>query len=372
MPRPGGEADKLGNRYESLWVVDAALDLIDGEFGEFVIEAVGDEAAGVEFYRTGESGVREYHSIKRQQADGNWTVSRLTHTDNNTSRSILGDIIEKVRGGADGIFSSGTSATELEELISRALASDSFNGFQERIGVSARLSAHFRDRIVPICGDEEAAYTVLRRIHVRIKNEPELTKDVERRIRSTFRMSNGEPTDAASVRLLMGDFATQRMGASLDADSFLSHLSVHGVFLSPIPGDVAVSQRDESGDQFLNAEALLLGPVEALDLTSKVDEAKRLATESPEGAARLYGEIVDALRELFPGQADQFDWLRAKALRDAGDTEASHDLLVELAVREVFERARPQLPPRVAHSLRELRGDRGRSTAGKGRRPYTL
>ena len=25
MPRPGGEADKLGNRYEGLWTVDAAL-----------------------------------------------------------------------------------------------------------------------------------------------------------------------------------------------------------------------------------------------------------------------------------------------------------------------------------------------------------
>ena len=243
MPRPGGEADKLGNRYEGLWVVDAVLDLIDGEFGELVFEAVGDEAAGVEFYRTSDSGVREYHSIKRQQAEGNWTVSRLTQADSNTSRSILGDIIEKVRGGADGVFSSGTSATELEELRSRALASDSFNGFQERIGASARLSAHFRDRIVPICGDDEAAYAVLRRIQVRIKNEPELTKDVERRLRSTFRMSNGEPTDAASVRLLMADFATQRMGASLDADSFLSYLSVRGIVPSRLSGDTAVGQR---------------------------------------------------------------------------------------------------------------------------------
>ena len=32
MPRRGGEADKLGNRYEGLWAVDAALDLIDGEY----------------------------------------------------------------------------------------------------------------------------------------------------------------------------------------------------------------------------------------------------------------------------------------------------------------------------------------------------
>ena len=57
MPRPGGEADKLGNRYEGLWVVDAALDLIDGEFVDLVVEAVGDEAAGVEFFRTNFSRV---------------------------------------------------------------------------------------------------------------------------------------------------------------------------------------------------------------------------------------------------------------------------------------------------------------------------
>ena len=244
MPRPGGEADKLGNRYEGLWVVDAALDLIDGEFRELVFEAVGDEAAGVEFYRTNESGVREYHSIKRQQADGNWTVSRLTQADSNTSRSILGDLIEKVREGADGVFSSGTSASELEELIARALASASLDGFQERIGASGRLSAHFRERIVRICDDDEkVAYAVLRRIQVRTKNEPELTKDVERRIRSTFRMTSGEPTDATSVRLLMADFATQKMSVSLDADSFLSYLSGRGIVPSQLRDDVGVSQR---------------------------------------------------------------------------------------------------------------------------------
>ena len=77
MPRPGGEADKLGNRYESLWAVDALLDLIDGEYVDLVFEPVGDEAAGVEFFGTNQSGPREYHSIKRQQSGGNWTISRL-------------------------------------------------------------------------------------------------------------------------------------------------------------------------------------------------------------------------------------------------------------------------------------------------------
>ena len=70
MPRSGGEADKLGNRYEGLWTVDAALDLVDGDCIDLTVEAVGDEAAGVEFVRTSRSGVIEYHSIKRQQGNG--------------------------------------------------------------------------------------------------------------------------------------------------------------------------------------------------------------------------------------------------------------------------------------------------------------
>ena len=80
MPRLGGEADKFGNRYEALWVVDAALDLIDGEFIDLIFEPIGDEALGVEFVRTNRSGTREYHSIKRQHSRGNWTISRLATT----------------------------------------------------------------------------------------------------------------------------------------------------------------------------------------------------------------------------------------------------------------------------------------------------
>ena len=133
MPRTGGEADKFGNRYEGLWVVDAALDLIDGEFVDLVVEAVGDEAAGVEFFGTTSSGTREYHSVKRQQAGGNWTVSRLTQGKPPSGRSILGDLIQKVQEGAVGVFSSGTSASELVNLLESALPSESHEEFQTRI-----------------------------------------------------------------------------------------------------------------------------------------------------------------------------------------------------------------------------------------------
>ena len=33
MPRAGGEADKLGNRYEAIWTVDRLLDLLAAKSG---------------------------------------------------------------------------------------------------------------------------------------------------------------------------------------------------------------------------------------------------------------------------------------------------------------------------------------------------
>ena len=106
--------------------------------------------------------------------------------------------------------------------------------------------------------------------------------------------------------------------------------------------------------QRIDAEALLYGPVEALKLGPKVEEARQLVVSSPATAAGLYEEIADALRERFPGHAERFQQLRATALKEAGDAAASHDVLMELAIRDLFERAKPQLSSGVARGLREV------------------
>ena len=242
MPRPGGEADKLGNRYEGLWAVDAALDLIEGDYVSLEIEAVGDESAGIDFRLANISGSFEHHSIKRRQYGGNWTLSRLTQ-EGTTARSILGDLVAKTRAGDRGVFSSGTSASELEELIETARAGQSFDEFRQRIDRSGRLSGQFHKYLVPICGDEPAAYTALRLLCVRTKNEPELAKDVERRIRSMFRMRSEKLIDAEVIRLLISDFMTQRLGVRLTAKAFLRHLKIREVLRSQLTGDMRVVQR---------------------------------------------------------------------------------------------------------------------------------
>ncbi len=105
----------------------------------------------------------------------------------------------------------------------------------------------------------------------------------------------------------------------------------------------------------LNADALLLGPIEAEGLSSKVEEAGRFEESSPADAVRLYGEIEGKLRDRFPRHADRFREKRAFALIDAVGPEASHDEFMRLAVRDLFERAEPELSQEVARGLGKLR-----------------
>ena len=104
----------------------------------------------------------------------------------------------------------------------------------------------------------------------------------------------------------------------------------------------------------IDADALLLGPVQSLGLTSKVEEARGLTDEFPSDAAELYGEVARSLREKFPAYADRFEMSRATALKSSGSVDTSHDLLMKLAIREVFERAEPHVSSEVARGLEGL------------------
>ena len=111
---------------------------------------------------------------------------------------------------------------------------------------------------------------------------------------------------------------------------------------------------DSAARNRLDAEALLLGPIEALGLAKEVQEAEDLGKTSQADAARTYGEIADSLRDRFPGHADRFDQLSATALRESGDATGSHDLLMRLAIRDLFERAQPQVSPGVSQGLHDV------------------
>ncbi len=293
MPRSGGEADKLGNRYEGLWAVHAALDLIDGQYVDLTIEAIGDEAAGVEFVRTKRSGALEYHSIKRQQGKGNWTLSRLVEK-GRTGRSILRDLMAKVDSGAEGVFSSGTSASELERLIDESSATESFDDFGARIEQNAMLSGQFVKYVVPICGSKHRAWSALRRLCVRTVNEAMLRATVETRVRALLRAADGRRVDPQAANLLIGDFLTDNLGRRLTGEAVLDDLAAHGLSRSRLVGDADVrgqiqrrnrSHSEDVRSRLINRDQIIRDEA-ATALDALLEQRKSVVLEGAAGSGK--------------------------------------------------------------------------------------
>ena len=77
MPRAGGEAEKLGNRYEGIWTVGQLLELTRGQRECITVEPFGSDALGIEFVAKLANGCKEFHSAKRQRAQGEWSLAVL-------------------------------------------------------------------------------------------------------------------------------------------------------------------------------------------------------------------------------------------------------------------------------------------------------
>ena len=92
---PGGIADKVGNRYEAIWLVRHLVQLIDGRAKAITVETLGDEGAGFEFCVERPSH-REWHQCKRQTS-GSWTVNRLA------GEGVLGNFQTKVANSNNDI-----------------------------------------------------------------------------------------------------------------------------------------------------------------------------------------------------------------------------------------------------------------------------
>jgi hypothetical protein len=75
---PGGRADKFGNRFERLWVVSLALEVIESRLSTIKWEPLGFEGEGVECVATQTDGLKIYHQCKLQNGnDGKWSVAEL-------------------------------------------------------------------------------------------------------------------------------------------------------------------------------------------------------------------------------------------------------------------------------------------------------
>jgi hypothetical protein len=175
MPLRGGASEKAGNRYERQWTVLALLDVLAGDAEYIRIEVPGDEGRGAEFLLM-RDGIREWHQVKRQRAEGPWTIASLS------SAGVLAPWWPKLQAGDRCVFVSGTSAQQLYELSERATQAESWTEFDEEFLGEGGHRGHF-EALSGVWGipPGEPVFRALRLVSVYVIDEKQLKERVRDR-----------------------------------------------------------------------------------------------------------------------------------------------------------------------------------------------
>jgi hypothetical protein len=229
MARAGGEADKLGNRYEAVWTVDSLLDVLVGEAQALTAEPLTGEL-GIEFIKELNDGSCEFHSVKRQTTGETWRLSTLTAV-GGTGRSILQDLFDRISASPTNTacFVSTTTANQLEDLRALAAASQDVANFEARLTSQGRLKEQFENYILRVGGTVGVCRDLLRRLRVVGVTEPELVRRVEHRIRYHLYHPDCSPVDPKAVRLLLGNAILDWLGTKVDCAMVRDYLAGCGL-----------------------------------------------------------------------------------------------------------------------------------------------
>lgn len=110
----GGIADKVGNRYEAIWLIRHLIQLIDGRASAVTIELLSDEGIGFEF-SVDRPTHREWHQCKRQTS-GSWTINRLA------GEGVLTNFKTKIQSStSDNCFFVSTDQSKPIKLLKEKL-----------------------------------------------------------------------------------------------------------------------------------------------------------------------------------------------------------------------------------------------------------
>ncbi|HWM89563.1 MAG TPA: hypothetical protein VN493_02225 [Thermoanaerobaculia bacterium] len=308
MPTSGGTADKLGNRYETLWAIDQLLRIVDGAARWLTSEPLDpDEARGVEFTVSNADGTTDYWSVKRQTTKAaGWTLGRLAAKDER-GRTILGDLLEHVERDPKNcaVFASTLGARDFEELRAYAKSREML---EERLAQSAELNSAFCGYVLPLCGgDTERALTFLRRARTHAIDEAQLLERVNFTIRKLLYAADGSPLDVAAVRGQLADLLLGSIHRPLDRGSILDALAEHGIRLREWALDKSVLDRVEAiceaytaplRSQLINDTLLPLAGSETILSVSGQPIAQRVLVVGGAGGGKssVLAGVVERLR----------------------------------------------------------------------------
>ncbi|MFJ5228790.1 hypothetical protein ACIQBJ_02715 [Kitasatospora sp. NPDC088391] len=265
-PRPGGESDKFGNRYEGAWTVRQALDVLLGKARSITLEPLSPLGDGVEFVCHRDNGVQA-HQVKRQNRNANsWTVLSLRE------KGIWENLRLHVDAGRTFHFISTIPAGIVEELTDRARRADNATVFR-REWLSAELGEQF-DVLASdvVYGSADEAWRMLRGLRVEWPNERELADTNAVLAEQVLTGASG-----SLAALAVGDVLVNSLGSTLDASAILTGLRAHG--LQPVAPTAGAGAADSVAEVTRKWRATVaMGLLQPVIARSESDRLLELAT----------------------------------------------------------------------------------------------
>jgi len=263
MPLPGGDADKVVNRFELRWTVRQFIRLLRGEAKWIHLEPIGDAGAKIEFLLGRADGRIEAHQVKRQQSGkGHWTIADL-------AKIGVMDGLRKhaVDGDATFVFMSTQAAKSLPELVHRAEGTNSdIATFQAALSVE--LSGEFSDleqRLGKVGSAQ--AFKALRNSDWKNQDEEGLADTVLALLGAYV---TGDPETALDG---LARFAMDAVHRRIAPDEIWQELGRRGIKPSDLSRDTSLAVRvSEWATKFLESRPYGIG-----DLTIPRGEAERIA-----------------------------------------------------------------------------------------------
>ena len=215
VPRSGGEADKLGNKYELAWAVRHALCCVRDDRRTLIVEDNDAEVGrGSEFtFDTG--AFVEVHQVKRQNGNRNgWSVRDLAE------KKIFEVAARHVAAGRHYHFVSLVPCRSLQELSDRARKSKDLVDFTDR-WLNGELSQVFDQLSAEeVLGHPQAAWNTLRGMWFEVHDECDLIRMNNMSAELNFSGASGD-----LISLAVGDILLNNLGKRMTRKELLELLA---------------------------------------------------------------------------------------------------------------------------------------------------
>lgn len=218
-PRPGGEADKLGNKYEAAWAIRHALYCIADDRFSLTLEDVDVEVGkGSEFtYASGTS--TEVHQLKRQNGNSNsWTVKALADL------KVFEAAATHIAAGREFHFVSLVPCRPLQELAERARKSSDLASFTQSWLTEGLRPVFDQLSATGILGSAQTAWDTLRGMWFSVQDEHDII-----RMNAMLAGRQLSGTSGHLIALAIGDILLDNLGRRLTRTELLELLAQQGI-----------------------------------------------------------------------------------------------------------------------------------------------